>query len=123
VRPGEHLLELEALDAALEREGGLRRLGAGRLVLRLLGELVQGAGVLEPAPGAVEAAEGGVELRLLLQQPLRPGVVVPEGGVLGQAGDLGGAPALPLDVKATPGARRGAASGLRAALRSVRPSR
>lgn len=78
------------------------RLGARRLVARLLGQLVEGLRVLKDPLGLVEVARGRLELRLLLEQRLRRLVVGPEVGRLGPLQDVGGAGALPLDVKATP---------------------
>ena len=49
MRPGEHALELEPLDLALDGVGVLRRLGARGLVARLVGELLQRLRVVERA--------------------------------------------------------------------------
>jgi hypothetical protein len=108
VRTGQHPLELEALHLPQDRVRVLRRLRARRVVPRLLGQLEERRGVLLGAPGAIERADGGLELRLLLQQRLGARVVVPEARVLGEAGDLADAVPLGLDVKATPAAPRGA---------------
>jgi hypothetical protein len=111
VRTREHPLELEIADLPLERARVLGGLGARGVVARLLGELVERARVLERAPGAVERADARLELRLLLEERLRLRVVVPEAGALAQAIDLADADAFLLDVKATPGAPRGASAG------------
>jgi hypothetical protein len=102
VRAGEHPLELEPVHLPLDGDGVLGGLGARGVVARLLRELVQRPRVLERPPRPIEAADARLELRLLLQQPLRARVVVPERRVLGEARDLAGAVALPVDVKATP---------------------
>jgi len=93
---------------ALDARRLLDRLGARRLVSGLLGQLVERLGVLQGAPGQVEVARRRLQLRLLLEQRLRRLVVRPEVGRLGPLQDRGGAGALPLDVKATPGAPPGA---------------
>jgi len=83
-----------------------RGLQPGRVVSSLLGEFVERGRVLQGPLGPVELGDGCLALRLLLQEPLSPLVVVPEAGVLGQARDLGGSIALALYVKGTPGARK-----------------
>jgi hypothetical protein len=123
VLAGEHLLELEALEVLLDPSGVLRRLGARRVVARLLGELVQRLGVLERAADLVVRARGLLELRLLLEERLRAGVVAPERRVLREPRDLGDAVPLPVDVKATPGGPPGGGSAPRCARSSVRPCR
>jgi len=94
-------------------------LGARRLVAGLLGQLVEGADVLQRREGPVELGDRSLELRLLLQQRLGLLVLSPEGRILREPGDLGGAGALPLDVKETPGAPRGGPRCRRGVLRSV----
>jgi hypothetical protein len=121
VRPRQHLLELERLEVlldALRRLGGLR---ARRLVARLLGELVQRLRVVEGAADLLVRLRDLLELRLLLQVGLGLRGVGPEAAVLGELRDLGDAEQLPVDVKGTPGAPPGVATGRSDARWSVRP--
>jgi hypothetical protein len=107
VRPREHPLELEAEHLPFDHLGGLRGFGAGPLVARLLGELVERLRVVEGAADLVERDGDRLEAGLLLQQRLRLRVVGPEAGVLGEPADLRRAVPLPVDVKETPAAPRG----------------
>jgi hypothetical protein len=113
VGAGEHPLELEGGELALDGPGVLGGLGARGVVRRLLGELGERLGVVERAPDLVVGPGDELEARLLLQERLGPGVVGPEGRRLGEPRDLLDAAALPLDVKATPGAPPGGASARR----------
>jgi hypothetical protein len=115
---GEHAAELQPLDLAHHLVGVGGGLDPGLLVARLLGQLVEGAGVLQRGEGPVEVGGGGLELGLLPQECLGLLVRRPEAGILGEAGDLGDAVALPFDVKATPGAPPAVEPGRSGVLRS-----
>src|SRR5205807_5323542 len=86
----------------------LPRFGAGRLVIRFLGELPEGDRIFQLLLLPLELLQRELEAALLLAQRLRALLVVPEARLAALPLDQLDARALLLDVKAPPGARRSA---------------
>jgi hypothetical protein len=110
-RPGEHALELEALDLFLELAGVALDLGDRAGLGFGLGELEQLEGAQDAVPDAVEALGDRRELRTLAAERLRPVRVVPDLRVFELAAYLGEPLALAVVLKDTPLRRRGVPRG------------
>jgi hypothetical protein len=109
----EHAGELHGLDGLLDGEAGLLRFLERALVAGFLAELEQDLGVLERLLLLLPALGLGALRRLLLQQALGAGLIVPEVGGRGELVDLRRALACAVDVKDAPGARRACLRGSR----------
>jgi hypothetical protein len=109
----EHALELELLDLAVDAlEVGLD--GPGRAFVGFgLGEVEQLARLGQVRGEPVERGDDAVEPGALAAEFLGPLRVLPDGGVLEFAQDLGQPLTLAVVVKGTPSAHRRAAQGLR----------
>jgi hypothetical protein len=108
---GEHALELEALDLALELAGVALDLGDRAGVALVLGKLEQLERAGDAAPDAVEALGDGGELGALAAEGLGAVRVVPDLRVFELPAYLGKPLALALVLKDTPLRRRGVPRG------------
>jgi hypothetical protein len=104
---GEHALELEALDLALELAGVALDLGDGAGVGLALGELEQLERAGDAAPDPIEALGDRGELRALAAEGLGAVGAVPDLGIFEFPAYLGEPLALAVVLKDTPLRRRG----------------
>jgi hypothetical protein len=102
----EHALELEALDLRGEPIDIARHRREAGLVAHFCGELGELVRVAQALRRAIDGADGLLEARTLAAELLRALGLVPDGGVLELAADLGQPVALPVVVKGTSSARR-----------------